>query len=119
MNIMKAFPSKYLKSADLNGETVLTMTNVAMEELEGQHGTEEKPVVSFAETEQSLVLNKTNAVTIMELYGPETRTWDGKQIVLYPTRVQFGPKMVDAIRIKLEVPGSNGQKGGAQEEIPF
>jgi hypothetical protein len=55
----------------------------------GQRQAEEKPVVSFRETDKTFVLNKTNSNTIAGLYGNETDQWVGKQIVLFPTEVEF------------------------------
>ena len=113
------FPGKYLKASDLRDQDV-TLTicpdrGVALEEVKGHGGTTEmKPVMYFVETakkaraekveEKSLILNKTNAGTIAELYGKETDEWRGKRITLYPTMTTFGPKRVECIRIKSEFP---------------
>ncbi len=105
MDIENAFPSKYLKAANLGGKTVrLKMTNVVMEKL----GDDTRPVVHFSGTDKTLVLNKTNANVINEVYGRETDEWIGKDIDVYPTRVEYQGKMVDAMRVRIpaQPPGS-------------
>lgn len=100
MNVDTMFPSKYIGAADLQGRShVVTMANVVMEEIKSRQGTQNKPVLYFQGKEKGLVLNMTNANSIAELYGKDTDNWRGQAIELYPTRVQFGSEMVDAIRI--------------------
>lgn len=97
MNINGAFPSAYLKAADLGGQRrAVTIDRVAMETI----GDEHKPVVYFEGKDKGLVLNKTNASMIVEITGAEeTDQWSGTAIVLYPTKTDFQGKRVDAIRI--------------------
>ncbi|WP_428938858.1 hypothetical protein [Fontivita pretiosa] len=104
MNIKQAFPSKFLKAADLDGDRVLTIRSVAIEDV-GTDRTEEKPVVSFQEIEQRLVLNRTNADTIADLYGADTDEWAGRQIILTPSETDFAGKRVPCIRIRTRAPG--------------
>lgn len=103
MNIYQLFPSDYLRAADLNNRPfTLTIERFAVEEM-GQPP-EEKPVVYFEHADKGLVLNKTNAMAIASLYGPETDAWVGKRITIYPTQVQAFGKMQDAIRVKPSIP---------------
>ena len=37
---------------------------------------------------------------IAELYGDDSVDWRGKEIELYPTKVEFSGKLVDAIRVR-------------------
>lgn len=104
MNIGNAFPGAYLKASDLQGRNIsITMHSVSMEEVGGDI----KPILFFADSngqkkDRGLVLNKTNSNIIAEMYGWETDDWGGKPIVLYPARVEFSGRIVDAIRVKLE-----------------
>ena len=101
MNINNAFPSSYVKASELNGRRVtVTMDRVEMQEIGG----EPKPVLYFKGTPKGLVLNKTNALVIADMYSTETDAWGGKQIVIYPARVEFQGKIVDAIRVHLSTP---------------
>ncbi len=97
MNIESAFPSKYVKAADLNGKTVrLKMIKIDIEKL----GEDLRPVVSFHGTDKSLVLNKTNANRITAAYGRETDDWIGKEIELYPEQVEYQGRLTPAIRVR-------------------
>ena len=104
MNIGNAFPGAYLKASDLQGRNItITMHSVSMEEVGGDI----KPILFFSDAnglkkDRGLVLNKTNSNIIAEMYGWETDEWGGKPIVLYPARVEFSGRIVDAIRVKLE-----------------
>ncbi len=103
MNISEAFPSNYLKPADLNGEPCpLTIRTCAMEELGQGNDKESKPVLYFQDRQKGLVLNRTNTNVIVEKYGKMTEDWKGKPVEVYPTQVQFRGNLVDAIRIRIQ-----------------
>lgn len=104
MKIGAAFPTKYIKASDLNGQQVsLTIASVGMEDVSGDG--EVKPVLHFQGAEQGFVLNKTNANTVVDVVGTdETDLWVGKQITLYPTQTEFSGKMVPCIRVQLAAP---------------
>ena len=97
MNIENAFPSAFIKSADLqNQDVTVTIAAVAMEEVDDQ----QLPVVRFAGHAKGWVLNKTCAMVIAEALGTETDRWIGQAITLYPTRCEFKGKMTDCIRVR-------------------
>ena len=114
-NINDAFPSKYLKAADLKGKSVaLTVTKVASENI----GDDLKLVVFFKGTDKGLVLNKTNANSIAAVTGSgDTDDWTGKKITLFPTKVEFQGKRVPAIRV--EEPDDAPSDVNDDEEPPF
>ena len=98
MNIGNAFPSAYIKAADLQGRSaIVTMDRVVMEDIGG----DQKPILYFLGKDRGLPLNKTNANIVAEMYGWETDNWQGNPITLYPARVEFQGKIVDAVRVKL------------------
>lgn len=108
MNINNAFPSKWLKSGDIEGDDlVLTIARVEIETVGQGEDAEQKPIVYFDETEKGLVLNKTNADSIARLHGPETDAWTGKRIALFSTEVDFGGKQTLALRVRLKSPQPN------------
>ena len=84
MDARLLFPNDYLGAPDLKGrEVTLTISRVVREKLRTQDGDEIKPIIYFKEMEERhakdpmelnrrLVLNKTNATTIMGLHGNET-----------------------------------------------
>ncbi len=60
-----------------------------------------KTIVTFENFPKPLVLNKTNALSIAKILDfDDTDDWIGGQVIVYPDLVQFGGKVVDAIRIK-------------------
>jgi hypothetical protein len=105
MNINETFPSKYVKSSDLNGKDVtLTIDRVTVEDLGEGAKKETKPILYFRGTEKGMVCNKTNANTICRLYGPETDNWIGKRILVGTSWVDFAGDQVLALRVRPVVP---------------
>jgi hypothetical protein len=114
MKISEAFPSKFVQASDLNGREVrLTIASLTFEKMSDQS---EKLCIYFRGTDKGLVLNKTNASTIADMHGDDTDLWVGKQITIFPTKVDFQGKRVDAIRVKfIQQPAAlGGGMPGAQ-----
>lgn len=125
MHIEAAFPSKYLKGADLNGKTVrVTIDRVEIEEVgDGDR----KPVLYFQNKDKGLALNRINADTISSTLGPETDDWSGRTIELYfDPNVYYGPKKVGGLRVRVpkqsvaqEIrPASNGNSHHTERNPP-
>ena len=121
MDINAAFPSKWIKASDLQGQdVVVTMGHVQVEEV----GDDKKPVLYFAGKEKGMVLNKTNANTIGALYGDETAAWQGNRITLFPTQTDFGGEQKPCIRVRITAPAAEPappakNDAPAGEDIPF
>lgn len=117
MRTSEAFPSNYLKAADLGGHAVrVAIESVTMEKV----GEDKKPVLHFIGKDKALVLNKTNANRITEAVGSdETDDWEGWTITLYACKVDFQGKRVDAIRVD-DRPGSSKppQRNAASRPAP-
>lgn len=89
--------SEYLKAADLQGrEAAVVISQVKFEKMDGK----DRAVLFFLGKTKGLMLNKTNINNIVQLYGEETNDWNGKEIVLYPSMVDYQGKSVEAIRVK-------------------
>ena len=97
MNIREQFPSAWLKAGDLNG-TSHTVTIDRVEKAEMNDGAS-KPVVYFQNRTAGLVLNKTNAAILDDLFGPLTESWAGQPVVLRTEKVSYQGSMVDGIRL--------------------
>lgn len=96
MHIDELFPSRFLKWTDLKGKNVrLTIKGVSIEEFDDGR----KPALAFEGTDKLMTLNKTNALVIADMYGPETTKWPGNQIVVAHEKVLFAGKMTDTIRV--------------------
>jgi hypothetical protein len=105
MNIQNAFPSKWLKSGDIEeGDLNLTIKAVQIENIGQGDEQESKPVIYFEETEKGMVLNKTNADTISRLHTTETDNWIGKKISIFATEVDFAGKQTLALRVRMRAP---------------
>lgn len=125
MRISAAFPSTYLKAADLREQQVkVIIDRVELDEIGGEH----KPILYFQGKEKGLVLNKTNANVLAQAYGDETESWAGGEVVLFPTMVDFQGRSVEAIRVKVpprrpaghgSVEFSTGRQSMPDDEIPF
>lgn len=98
MRISSAFPSNYLKAADLQGRRVrVTMSRVELEKI----GDDTRPVLYFQGKEKGAVLNKTNSNVISAVYGDDTDDWEGHPIELFEAMVDFQGKTVPAIRMNV------------------
>ncbi len=116
MLISKTFKGQYIKADQLDGQRQrLTIAGVEMASF--ADGTS-KPVLRFDESDQGLVLNRTNAEAIAVELGDNTDGWIGKQVVLVPERVRFNGKLVACIRVKVpENPPSAATTTAASDEV--
>lgn len=103
MKVSQAFPSDFLKAADLDGNARVVMAHVEMKDIGDDH----KPVLHFKGMEKGLVLNKTNANNIAAEYGDDMDDWMGKEIILFTAWVDFQGKSVEAIRVRAPQPKDN------------
>lgn len=98
MLINEAFPSTYLKAADLQGRTIVVkIDRVETEDLNG----ERKLAMYFVGKDKPMILNKTNANTIAAAYGQDTDDWRDAEVVLFMAMVDFQGKTVEALRVKI------------------
>jgi hypothetical protein len=96
-NINEAFPSNYIKAADLKGRQV----SVKMDRAEYEMiGSDKKLILYFVGKDKGMVLNKTNANNIAMIYGDDTDDWRDQEIILFEAMVDFQGKTVPAIRVK-------------------
>jgi hypothetical protein len=116
MKIGDAYPSSTLKAADLQGKSVrVVIESVTVEKI----GDDTKPVLHFQDKDKTLVLNKTNANRIVEATGSdETDDWAGWSIVLYPCKVDYQGKRVDAIRVDDRPGASKAPKARQSRPTP-
>src|SRR6516225_5724109 len=107
MDINTAFPSSYLKAADLlDGPTRRIITKVAVKDIRGDR----KVVMDFADDDKPLIVNKTNARTIARAYGSDTDRWIGKSIELVEALVDFQGSSVPAVRVRIPVNKSRAEQ---------
>jgi len=103
MNINEAFPSSYLRAADLGKQArLVTIREVKLEVV--AENERAKPVIYFNEQPKGVVLNKTNSQTLAAMFGPETSGWTGRQVELYPMMVDFKGTATEGIRMRQHIP---------------
>lgn len=96
INMNDAFPSKWLRADDIEGQIPVTIRNVTMEEIGGD---DRKPVVWFDEFDKGMILNKTNANNVSGVYGPDSDAWIGKPMTMATAMVDFQGKSTPALRL--------------------
>ena len=103
MKLDEAFPSKWFKASDLDGEPrLVTIEGVKLETVEA--GKPAKPVVMLRGMTQGFVLNKTNAQILAAFLGDDLDGWKGKKMVMFPTQAEFQGRMTDCIRVRAPKP---------------
>jgi hypothetical protein len=98
MNIDAMFPSNYVKASDLAGKP--RTLRISGTETEKMGDGEMKPVLYFGNATKGLVLNKTNANVLKDIYGSDTDSWINKPIQLFATHTEFQGKRVECIRLR-------------------
>lgn len=116
----------YIKAEDLNGKAVrVAIERVTIEEIKGDGKTEKKLVAHFVGKDKALVLNRTNADTLNEIFGTDDYDeWQGA-VVLFPDTTMFGGKKVPCVRIRansgnpVPPPPPVDPEPVTDEDIPF
>lgn len=107
------YRGRFIKAAELLGKKVtLTISDVELEDLEGDDGKKTKCIISFKETPKKLVACKTNGYCIKEMFGKELANWFGKRITIFEdtwngepaTRVWGSPDIEQDIEVTVTLP---------------
>ena len=98
MRAHDAFPSTYLKSADVKAKPlVATISHMEMETVGQGQDQKEKPVLHL-EDGKPMVLNRTNFEALEEAFG-DSDDWSGHKIKIKCERTKYQGKTVDGLRI--------------------
>lgn len=97
----------YIKAEDLQGKAIrVSIERVDVEEIKSDSGKERKLVAHFTGKDKGLVLNRTNADALNDIFGTDDyEQWVGA-VVLYPDTTMFGGKRVACVRVKANMNGS-------------
>jgi hypothetical protein len=92
----------FLKTEDLQGKPIrVTIEDVGLQDVKGEHGVERKLVAKFAGKDKGLILNQTNCELMDQILGTDDyEAWPGHTVILYPTTTKFGNKTVPCLRIR-------------------
>jgi hypothetical protein len=100
VTLNEQFPSKWLKSSDLeNGPVVTTIHETNVEPIKGMDGkTQNKCVIYFANDKlKPLILNRTNFEALVDISGSDdSEGFVGAKVELYTVETQMG----EGIRIR-------------------
>ena len=114
-DVRSMYDKKHLGAWDLDGRDVtVEIAKVTRGELKNKAGTDKKPIVHFRGTEKTLPLNVTTRDIVAGMYGYKAKDWVGKCVTLYPTQVPFGPRTIDAIRVRPKVPDARRKVEGIE-----
>jgi hypothetical protein len=99
MHIDQCFPSTYLKPADIpQGREAV----VVIERFEAVHFDDgDKPCIFFEGKTKGFLLNRTNANSLREAFGPITDNWIGGSIVIFATSTDYAGKRVPCLRVRV------------------
>jgi hypothetical protein len=117
--VSETFSSGFYKAADFPKPAVLTIASAALHDFgEG----DQKIKLSFSDGDKELVLNKTNASLIADIYGDDTDDWLGKPLAVYKERVTYQGRLVDGIRVKCDPKAAQASSQPAaddSDDMPF
>lgn len=115
------FPSRYVKAADLRGQTAVVWIEAidprAKLTMAGGK-TDHKPVVRLRGKEKEWILNKTNALAIAKVHGPNVSEWLGKPVAIMPALVEARGEKVEAIRVDVDATRAAAAKHQAPAQQP-
>jgi hypothetical protein len=117
MRATEAFPSKFLKSADVKERPrIATISHLAQEVVGQGQDAKEKHVLHFEEG-KPVVLNRTNWDALEEAFG-DSDDWAGHKVKIKCARTQFQGKATDGVRLEAIVP-KPAAKDDLNDEIPL
>jgi len=99
----EAFPSKYIKAADVKAKPIVAVISHLAQEAVGQGADQKEKHVLYFENGKPLVLNRVNWDMLEEAFG-DSDDWPGHKVKLYSARTMFQGKFVDAVRVQAIAP---------------
>lgn len=105
VNMIYKSNSDNIKAEDI-GNNMWTLT-ISSADVKKFSDTDSKIVLTFHEWEKSLPLNYTNAQTIAGIYGQDSNSWVGQQIMLFTMPVTYQGKQTLGVRVR--APGQMSQ----------
>lgn len=98
----EAFPSKYLKSADVKTKPIIATISHVDQEVVGQDKAL-KWIIHFENDVKPMVCNRTNFETIEAAFG-DSDLWPDHKIKIYCASTAYQGKRIDGIRVEPIVP---------------
>lgn len=111
------YPGRFFKAGELReGERrILTISDVSLEELEGNKGLQWKGILTLQGERMQLPLNKTNGICLRELFGRVPYKWVGHRFAIYASatggfdgepciRIWGSPELTEDRVVTIELP---------------
>jgi hypothetical protein len=104
-DVNAVYQSAFMRASQLGDQEREVIIAAAAVEVLGQGERAAQKIVldlnlpSGKRVPQRLPLNKSNALALAALFGPDTSNWIGRTIGLRPEKVLFQGALVDAIRV--------------------
>lgn len=117
-----AFPSKFLKPADLNGEDVIvTIQDIEISDGTDMQGKPKKNVdchlkETFDGQVKILRLSKMNAELLRDKYGDEMDDWVGARVKLFEDKIKIGSEIKSIIKLRVSSAKADVAKPRREEE---
>ncbi len=108
------FPSKYFAVEDLDGKTIKVRIS-SLDQGQMRDGTT-KFILSFADREKGLVLNKTNGKVLAKAFGKDSAGWVGQEVELYTVDTEYCGEPCKGLRLRKPEPMTTGD---LDDDIPF
>ena len=121
MNINDMFPRKYAAGEDLAGKPVtLVINRIEAEQMRPNPAAPlvDKWVCYFHRAVKGVILSRTLANQIAAIHGPDTTTWPGKKVQLYPEPMTVAGIKRVAIRARPAPNGESEPPAGLQDDDP-
>jgi hypothetical protein len=118
MRSNEAFPSPYLKSADVKERPrTAVISHISREKVGKGQDAEEKYVLHFEGDTKPMVLNRTNWEALEDAFG-DSDDWPGHKVKIKTARTNFQGKAVDGIRVE-PIVAKPSLKNDLNDEIAF
>lgn len=100
MDIRRQYPKKWA-TAEVTAEGPVMVTIVSVDLVKVGQDTIPSPVLAFEEISPRLRLNKSNAKSLIEIFGTaETDRWIGGRVELYSIDTEYQGQPVKGLRIR-------------------
>lgn len=119
LNVKDIYPSRWLSASDINRPVVVQITACTLEEVRDPRGagTSHKLCLAFARATKRMLLNKTQATALAEMYGPDAELWPGHAVQLLPDRSPNGRPTI-AVRHPPESPSAQPEAPAPADPTP-
>jgi hypothetical protein len=117
MRANDAFPSKYLKAADVKDRPIIAVISHIAQETVGQGADAKEKYVLHFENGKPIVLNRTNWDALEEAFG-DSDDWAAHKVRIKCARTSFQGKSVDGVRLEPITPKPAAKDDNFNDKTP-